>query len=94
MSLSVFATIHPKPRYLDAARTAIEGILEVTRSEPGCLVFTLHEGGEGTLHLFEVWADESALTAHYEQPYTREIFTAYEDWLSKPVHVVRMRPIG
>lgn len=94
MSLSVFATIHSKPECFDEVKSAILGILEQTRAEIGCEAFTLHEGGEGTLHLFEIWTDEAALQAHYEQPYTREVFEAYEEWLHRPVEVLRMRPIA
>ncbi|MDO9425916.1 MAG: putative quinol monooxygenase [Methylobacterium sp.] len=94
--LTLFARISPKPEHRAAARDAVLDILAVTRSEPGCRRFTLHDDrdGGGDLYLYEVWDDEAALAAHHAQPYTRAVFDRYRTWLSEPVEITRLRAIG
>lgn len=93
--LHVFATIRPKPAHFDEALAAIKGIVPQTLEEPGCRTFTLLRGETGeTLHLVEEWVDETALAAHYDKPYTREVFAAYQGWLAAAPEVVKMRPAG
>lgn len=95
MSLSVFATIHPKPDCLDEARDAILGILSETRAEAGCQHFTLHRNVDsGSLHLTEIWDDQAAFDAHHAQPYTRQVFESYEQLLAAPVELTFMHPIA
>lgn len=95
-ALVVLARITPRPEHLDAARQAVLGIVPATRAEPGCRVFTLHDGrdGDGRLYLYEVWEDEAALAAHHAQPYTRAVFDSYRTWLSEPVEITRLRALG
>lgn len=94
MSLSVFATIRPKPECLDEARTLILGIMADTRAEVGCQHFALHENVEGgRLHLTEIWKDQAAFDAHHAQPYTRAVFKRYEQLLAAPVELTFMQPV-
>jgi quinol monooxygenase YgiN len=94
--LAVFARITPKPEHLNAARQAILGIVPVTRSEPGCRMFTLHDDRDdsGHLYLYEVWDSEAAFAAHHDQPYTKAVFTSYIEWLAKPVDITMLRCVG
>lgn len=70
-------------------------ILSATHSEEGCLSFDLFDGhGDGCLYLFEEWADQAALDAHYAQDYTARVFAAYEEWLAEPVVVTKMFKAG
>lgn len=95
MSLSVFAQITPKPEHFQDARKAILGILERTRKEDGCRMFSLHEDRSNStdLFLFEIWENEAALESHYAQTYTKEVFAAYENWLAGPVEITKMSPV-
>lgn len=43
MPLSVFATIRPRPEHLPDAIAAIEGVVNDTRVEAGCIQFDLYE---------------------------------------------------
>lgn len=91
----IFATIRPKPEFFDEAKAAILEIIPVTRAEPGCEWFDLYEGaeGSGTLHLWEKFASDAALEAHYAKDYTRQVFDAYQEWLAQPVEVQRLSPL-
>lgn len=92
--LNVVAHITPHRQHFKAARDAICGIIDQTRAEPGCLEFRLSEDVEAcTLHLYEEWRDEAALTAHHEQPYTKAVFKAYKDWLAEEPRIMRLRPV-
>jgi quinol monooxygenase YgiN len=94
-NLFVFAKISPKPEFFDDARTAIEGIIDSTREEPGCFQFCLHAGLEdGALYLYEEWEDDQALSAHYDMPYTKQVFTAYESWLATPPEITKLRRLS
>ena len=94
--LALFAAIHPKPEHRQDAIAALEGILEQTRAEDGCLRFELNVGdpGDPQLYLVALWKDDDALKAHYAQGYTREAFEIYQDWLAEPIASTRMRRQG
>ncbi len=90
-TLLVFAKISPKREHYEEAKQAIMNILQPTQAEPGCRQFELYENSsEGHLYLFEEWESEQALEAHYQQPYTLEVFESYEEWLARPVEVEKM----
>ena len=90
--LFVSATITLKPEHYAKGREAIEAIISQTLNEPGCHVFSLMESKDSssTLHLFEIFENESALQQHYEQGYTKAVFAQYEEWLEKPVEITKM----
>lgn len=88
--LFVFAKIRPKPEHHEKVRTALRGILEVTRAEPGCRRFDLLEADDGTaFHLAEEWDDKAALDRHYAQPYVQAVMPHYDVWLAEPLTVWR-----
>ena len=91
--LSIFATIRPKPQHRAKALAAIEGIIASTRAEAGCHRFELNvdAGSDDALYLVEHWRDDAALDAHYARDDIKRVFAAYQDWLTEPVEVVRMR---
>ena len=92
--LFVIAKITPKPAFFESAKKAIENIVPSTLKEQGCVSFNLHENQEGELFLYEQWVDEAALAAHYEQDYTKAVFSAYEDWLSLPPEIYKMHKVA
>tara|TARA_E500000318_G_C3437645_1_gene163695 strand:+ start:131 stop:454 length:324 start_codon:yes stop_codon:yes gene_type:complete len=90
--LYLFATIRPKPEFFEAARAALDELVPLTMLEPGCHVFSafISRDEPNSLHLFECFEDEAALTRHYEKPYTIEVFKKYEGWLAAPVEVRKL----
>lgn len=58
-----------------------------SRPEPGCVAFHIHSVKDrpNTFVLYERWENREALDSHFEQPYTRELFTLFEEVLDKPV---------
>ncbi|MEO0394020.1 MAG: putative quinol monooxygenase [Pseudomonadota bacterium] len=93
--LFLMARIEPKSEHLADAKQAIHGIINETRAEKGCFRFELHEGvGDGCLYLYEEWSDKAALAAHYAQPYTKDVFAKYQNWLAREPDIFHMRHLA
>lgn len=86
----IFAKITPKPQYFEVSKEAIKEIIPITRNEPGCIEFALHEDGHGSLCLYEEWIDYNALQLHHEMDYTKAVFEAYIDWLATPPEISKL----
>ncbi|WP_299870124.1 antibiotic biosynthesis monooxygenase [uncultured Roseobacter sp.] len=63
----LFATIRPKPQHFDEARAALDILIPDTLEKPGCLLFAAFASvsEDGVLLLFEHFAEQAALGAHY-----------------------------
>ncbi|MEI6893283.1 MAG: putative quinol monooxygenase [Colwellia sp.] len=90
----VFAKITPKPEYFEVSQEAIKEIISKTRNESGCLNFTLHEDGAGSLYLYEEWIDDKALEHHHKMRYTKTVFEAYTDWLATPPEITKLTKLA
>jgi len=90
----IFAKITPKPTYFEVSKEAIKNILPMTRNEPGCLEFTLHEDDAGSLCLYEEWVDENALKNHHNMDYTKAVFEAYTNWLAAPPQISKLMKLA
>ncbi|NJR60920.1 MAG: hypothetical protein HC769_20095 [Cyanobacteria bacterium CRU_2_1] len=44
--------------------------------------------------LYENWKDQAALDAHFQQPYVKQVFKAYEETLAEPIAVMSLEKIG
>ncbi len=91
----LFVQITPKQEYYDQAKAALLSIIDQTRNEKGCYQFELTQGeSDGSLFLYEEWANQQALDEHYAQPYIVHVFQKYEQWLSCPVEITRLRKVA
>jgi quinol monooxygenase YgiN len=90
----IFAKITPKPKYFEVSKEAIKDIISQTRNESGCLEFTLHDDGAGSLCLYEEWIDDNALKLHHEMDYTKAVFEAYIDWLATPPEISKLNKLA
>ncbi len=66
MSLHVVAVITAKPGSEDAVRAAMQGLVEPTRGEDGCISYSLSESSTapGTFVTVEEWNDPADLDQH------------------------------
>lgn len=71
MSLVIAGTIRVPPERLDAFRPHMIAMLEASRAEDGCLVYSYAEdvAEPGLIRVFEAWRDQAALDAHFETPH-------------------------
>lgn len=86
MSVTVVATITPKPGRLEAVREAFTDAVPAVHAEPGCELYALHEGRD-VLVMVERWADAAALRTHGEGAAFTATMARVQDDLGAPLEV-------
>ena len=68
MTLIVAGTVRVPPENLDALRPHMITMMAASRAEDGCETYGYAEdvAEPGLIHIFEVWRDQAALTAHFQ----------------------------
>jgi quinol monooxygenase YgiN len=94
--LTIVAHIKAKPGMEDQMRQDLLGLLTPTRAESGCITFDLlvNTKDPTIFVLYETWKDQAALDAHFQQPYVKQVFKAYEQTLAEPIAVMSLEKIG
>jgi quinol monooxygenase YgiN len=66
VTLIVAGTVRAPPRNLDALRPHMLAMVSASRAEDGCETYGYAEdvADPGLIHVFEIWRDWPALTAH------------------------------
>jgi quinol monooxygenase YgiN len=79
----VIAQIRIDPAMIEDAKRELETLVALTRKEPGCIRYELHQSAEDeTIFLFyEKWAGKSAVDKHFKTPH----FQAWERKSAKMV---------
>jgi len=82
--LNIVAFITPKTEHYQACKQKITEVIELTRTEEGCLRFEVYED-ENTqqLILVETWKSQIALDEHYAKAYIKPIFEFYQSALKR-----------
>ena len=67
----VVAHLTSKPETIDETRSALEGFIDPTRAEDGCILYVLmHNNADTTDFTFvEEWESNETLDAHLESPH-------------------------
>ncbi|MBK9052764.1 MAG: antibiotic biosynthesis monooxygenase [Chloroflexi bacterium] len=70
----IAGTVQVRPEKRDEAVAAAIRMAAATRQEPGCLSYGFYAdlADPHTIFLFEQWADEEALAAHFQTPHMAE----------------------
>jgi quinol monooxygenase YgiN len=92
MTYPVLAEVPLKPESFEAAVAAVRAIVPATLAEEGCEQFSLHRAADGgpRLFIYERWRDRGAFDFHHSQPYTRDVYRSYEQWLDGPVKITEL----
>ncbi len=71
MSLHVVAILHARPGREAELRELLEGLVEPTRAEAGCISYHLHSNDSDPAEFIftEEWAEGAALEAHLQTPH-------------------------
>lgn len=71
MSLIVAGTVRVPPANVETFRPHMTAMIAASRAEDGCLAYSYAEdvAEPGLIHVFEVWRDAAALSAHFETPH-------------------------
>ncbi len=95
MTISIFATISPRPEHRDAVEQALRVMVAQSRAEPGNLRYDLfiRDGETLAFDLFELYVDEAAVQAHRQSPHYQAYRAATADWLAAPTQVRLARPL-
>lgn len=73
MPVVVVATFTVKPESVDTVREACKRAIATVHQEPGCDLYSLHEG-ENVFVFVEQWADADALKTHSTAPGVTGLF--------------------
>jgi quinol monooxygenase YgiN len=92
MPVVVVATMTAKPESVDTVREACKNAIEAVHSEPGCLLYSLHEAN-GTFVFVEQWADEEALKTHSTAPAIGVLFGAVGEHLDGAPDIKMLSPV-
>jgi quinol monooxygenase YgiN len=81
--LTVVARMHAKPGKEQELRVALEGLIEPTVQEKGCVNYDLHQGVEdpGWFFFYENWHSGDDLDAHLAAPHLVEFAGRLDDLL-------------
>ncbi|MFD2642994.1 putative quinol monooxygenase [Pseudomonas japonica] len=95
MTISIFATITPRPEHRDAVEQALRTMVQQSRGEPGNLRYDLfiREGEQLAFDLFELYVDSAAVEAHRQSAHYQHYRTASADWTAAPTEVRLARPL-
>lgn len=80
----------------DQVLAALEPAIEAVHSEPGCLLYAIHDAPDGSIVMIEKWATVAELDTHGSSDAVATLNKALTGLLAKPVAVTRLepRPVG
>ncbi len=70
----IMGTVKLAPDRLEAAKPAMQRMVEASRAEPGCVAYAYAQDllDPETIHVAEQWHDRAALTEHFATPHMAE----------------------
>lgn len=94
--LHLIAMFTAKPGKTEALRELLEGLIEPTRAEPGCLDYRLMADREDERRFIfvEAWRDDAALEAHFETPHLQEALGKFPELLDGDLELRRLKLVG
>tara|TARA_R110002095_G_scaffold55333_2_gene47707 strand:+ start:172 stop:462 length:291 start_codon:yes stop_codon:yes gene_type:complete len=69
--LTILASIHAKPGQIDAVKAELLKLVAITRAEPGCINYDLHQDNEDPAHFtfHENWESRALWQTHMTAPH-------------------------
>ena len=96
MSIHTIIRLEPLPGKTAAFREELLRVVEVTRTEPGCVAIhvfeSLHEPPTFAIH--SEWIDEAAFDRHAGLAHTVRFLDAAKGLLAHPVKALRLRHLA
>ncbi|MEO0826449.1 MAG: putative quinol monooxygenase [Cyanobacteria bacterium J06642_9] len=88
-AITVTAQIHVKPGTAVLLKRALTEVAVLTRQEPGCLGYDLHQSvtDPNLFLLYEQWMSQADLDAHLQMPYMQDLNDQSHAVLAEPVRV-------
>ncbi|MGB3895243.1 putative quinol monooxygenase [Mycolicibacter sinensis] len=92
MPVIVVATFPMKPESMDIAREICTKAAGPVHEEPGCQLYSVHEG-DGSFVFIEQWADAEALQTHSAAPAVAEMFGNLKEHLAGAPDIKMLQPL-
>jgi quinol monooxygenase YgiN len=94
-SIHLCAIIRAQQGMESLLKAALLKVVAKTQSEPGCLLFQIHEFEDdpSQFMLWECFKDKISFEAHMVMPHTREYFARAKDLMSHPTQVVELKKL-
>ncbi len=69
--LTIVANIHAKADAIELVKRELEKLIPITRNEPGCIQYDLHQDNENPAHFmfFENWQSRELWQTHMNAPH-------------------------
>jgi quinol monooxygenase YgiN len=95
-SLTVVARIKAKPGQEAVLRQELLGLLPITRQEPGCLNYDLHEAVDQPGHFLfhENWTSKQHLDEHLGRPHVQALLAKADALFAEPPQIMLWEKIG
>jgi quinol monooxygenase YgiN len=86
----VVGTLRARPGREAQAREALEGLVEPTHAEEGCILYALHQSPDDPTRLafVERWASREHLDAHLQSPHVAGLIERVDELLSEAPDIV------
>ena len=70
----IMGTVKLAPERLEAAKPAMQRMVDASRAEPGCIAYAYAQDllDPATMHVAEQWKDRAALTEHFATTHMAE----------------------
>lgn len=88
----IVATFVPKPEKVDEVRAILVAAIPEVHKEPGCKLYSLHEG-PGKFVFVEEWVDDAAMAAHAGAPAVGAMITALDGLLAGKPDLAIVTPV-
>jgi quinol monooxygenase YgiN len=95
-TLRIVALLNAKAGKEPELEVLLQGLIEPTRAEAGCIRYELHANNEdpGEFTFLEEWTGEEALAAHFESVHIRDALELFPDLLDGQLELRRLTQIG
>ena len=95
-TIRVVARLVARPDTIHEVRSLLEGLLEPTRKEQGCLVYDLLQNADDPTDFtfVEEWTGKDALTAHFLTPHFQDAHERAPTLLAVPADIRSYRRVG
>jgi len=95
-SVTVVARVRAKEGKEEMVRQELTALMAPTRSEPGCVMYSLHQGADNKalFMVHESWLSKNDLDDHLKKPYLKAFLKKANDLLVEPVEITLWEQIG
>ena len=86
MKIYLTAIIKAKAESRDEVLSVLQNMVEQTRKEEACELYTLHQGidDKNLFTFYEIWKSKEGLDAHNQQPYIKAFGQLAAEKLQEP----------